>query len=92
MSQSNIIRDKDRKFAFIILSITIIALIIDTSIVKVYRLITPPLSLEWDITTFIVIVIVYSVVQYILLRQVKTQVKSSRLFSLNLIHKIVFLV
>jgi hypothetical protein len=91
MSQANVTTSKNHTFVFIVLAIVIVALIIDTSIVKVYRLITPPLSLQWDITAFIAIAIVYAVAQYLLLRQVKSQAKISRPFALNLIHKIVFL-
>jgi hypothetical protein len=48
--------------------------------------------LEWDIAAFTTIATIYAVVQYVLLRQVKSQAKASKLFALNLIHKIVFLI
>jgi len=67
------------KFVFIVLSVIIIAVIVDTSIVKVYFLITPPLSVERDIIAFTVITIVYVVAEYFLLRQVKTRAKNGRL-------------
>jgi hypothetical protein len=92
MIRDNIITSKERKFVFIVLSIIIVVLIVDTSIVKVYRFITPPLSTEWDIVTFTAITIVYTVVQYLLLRLVKTQARTSRLFALDLLHKVVFLI
>ena len=83
---------KGGKFVFIVLSVIIITVIVDTSIIKVYFLITPPLSLERDIIAFTVITIVYVVAQYFLLRRVKTRGKAGRLFALNLIHRIVFLI
>jgi hypothetical protein len=92
MIRANIITSKERKFVFIVLSIIIVVLIVDTSIVKVYRFITPPLSTEWDIAAFTALTIVYAVVQYLLLRLVKTQARTSRLIALNLIHKVVFLI
>jgi hypothetical protein len=92
MSQTNVISRKDRTFLFVLLSIVIVALIVDTSIVRVYRLITPPLLLEWDIVAFTTIATIYAVVQYLLLRQVKTKAKASKLIALNLMHKIVFLI
>ena len=92
MSQADTISRSNRTFVFVILSIVIVALIVDTSIVKVYRFITPPLSLEWDIAAFIAIAIIYIVVQFLLLKQVETRVKTGKLFALNLIHKIIFLI
>ena len=92
MSQADTISRSNRTFVFVIPSIVIVALIVDTSIVKVYRFITPPLSLEWDIAAFIAIAIIYIVVQFLLLKQVETRVKTGKLFALNLIHKIIFLI
>lgn len=92
MSQAKMTRNRDSTSVFVVLSIVIVALIIDTSIVKVYRFITPPLSLQWDITAFTAITIVFAVAQYFLLRQVRSQTKTSRLFALNLVHKIAFLI
>ena len=92
MSQADTISRSNRTFVFVILSIVIVALIVDTSIVKVYRFITPPLSLECDIAAFIAIAIIYIVVQFLLLKQVETRVKTGKLFALNLIHKIIFLI
>lgn len=91
MIRANIITSKEHKFVFIVLSIIIVVLIVVTSIVKVYRFNTPPLSTEWDIAAFTAITIVYAVVQYLLLRLVKTQART-RLIALDLIHKVVFLI
>jgi hypothetical protein len=62
---------KDRYILFVALGIVIVALIIDTSIVKVYRFITPPLSPESDLLTFILTAFVFGAVQYLLLRRVR---------------------
>jgi hypothetical protein len=92
MSQANMITSRNRIFVFVVLAVVVVSLIVDTSIVRVYRFITPPLSLEWDIAAFTTITIIYAVFQYLLLRQVKTQARASKLFALNLIHKIIFLI
>ena len=80
MIRTNVTSVIDTRALFVILSLTIVALIVDTSIVKIYRLITPIFS-EWDIATFIVIAIVYSIAQYILLRNAKRISESSRHFA-----------
>jgi hypothetical protein len=92
MHQHNTRTNAYGKIVFVSLCIAIGAIIIDTSIVKVYRFITTPVSLDRDIATFIVIAIVYAVVQYILLRSVRTETGNSKHFTQNLPHKIVSII
>jgi hypothetical protein len=88
MHHVSIRSSNEHKVVFVSLCIAILAIVIDTSIVKVYRFITTPLSLSNDIATFIIIAIVYVAVQYILVRSVIVQ-KESTNRSQNAIHKIV---
>jgi signal transduction histidine kinase len=92
MYQHNVRSSNDRMIVFVSLCIAITAVIVDTSIVKVYRFITTPLSPNNDIATFIIIAIVYAVVQYILIRSVRTQKESSKNFAQRSIHKIVTII
>lgn len=92
MRQDNVRSSNERKFVFVSLCIAITAIIIDTSIVKVYRFITTPLSLQSDIATFIIISIVYAVVQYILVRSLGTQKESVRKYTQKSIRKIVSII
>jgi len=86
MNQDHAGNSNDRRVVFLLLCITIVAIIIDTSIVKIYRFIAIPTSLDSDIETFIVIVIIYAIAQYILLRAVKIKTEYNKH-----LHKIVFL-
>jgi hypothetical protein len=61
LRQGNFTTSDDRRAVFVLLCIAIVAVIIDASIVKIYRFITAPLSLDWDIATFIIIAIIYAV-------------------------------
>jgi hypothetical protein len=88
----NIGLKNDRRIVFVLLSTAIGALIIDSSIVKIYRFITPSIFLEWDIAAFIVIAIVYAVAQYVLLKKVRSKTETTKQFRLDLVHKIVSLV
>lgn len=92
MPQRNTKTTNYGKIVFFSLCIAIVAVITDTSIVKVYRFITTPVSLDRDIATFIVIAIVYAVVQYILLRSVRTETGNTKHFTHNLTHKIVSII
>jgi hypothetical protein len=74
------------------LCIAILTVVIDTSIVKIYRFIMTPISLEWDIATFTVMTIVYAVVQYILLREVRTKGLRSKLVGRDAVHDIVSII
>jgi hypothetical protein len=89
LRQGNFTTSDDRRAFFVLLCIAIVAVIIDTSIVKIYRFITAPLSLDWDIATFIIIAIIYAVAQYILLKRVRTKIEKSKHFTSNPIYKIV---
>jgi hypothetical protein len=75
----------DSKITFISLCIAVVAVIIDTSIVKVYRFVTTPLSLDSDVSVFIV----FAVTQYILLRSVRINTETSKRLIRNSLHKIV---
>jgi hypothetical protein len=92
MGQANIISNNERKTVFIILALSMVVLTVDTSIVKIYRLITTPIFLEWDIATFIVITIVYAIAQYVLLKKVRNKIETTKQFHLNQVHKIVSLI
>ncbi len=67
MYQDNVRSSNDRMIVFVSLCIAFTAVIIDSSIVKVYRFITTPLSPNNDIATFIIIAIVYAIAQYTLI-------------------------
>jgi hypothetical protein len=92
MRQGNITTSNNRIAFFILLCITIVAVIIDTSIVKLYRFTDTPISVNKDIATFVVIVIVYAIAQYILLRTVKIRTEGNKRYTTNTTYKIVFLV
>jgi hypothetical protein len=92
MPIGNISLKNDRRIVFVLLSTAIGALIIDTSIVKIYRFITPSIFLEWDIAAFIVIAIVYAVAQYVLLKKVRSKTEMTKQFRLDLVHHIVSLI
>src|SRR5919205_553812 len=89
MYQDNVRSSNDLMIVFVSLCIAITAVIVDTSIVKVYRFITTPLAPNNDIATFIIIAMVYAVVQYVIIRSVRTQKESSKNFAQRSIHKIV---
>jgi hypothetical protein len=93
MCQTNTMHSNDRKIIFfIVFTIIIVAVVIDTSIVKVYRFIAIPTSLDQDIVTFIVITIVYAIAQYLLLRRVRVTAGGNKDFAYKVIHKIVYLI
>jgi hypothetical protein len=92
MGQSNISSNNERRTVFVVLAISMVVLVVDTSIVKIYRLITTPIFLEWDIAAFIVISIVYAVAQYVLLKKVRSKTETTKQFHLNIVHKIVSLI
>jgi hypothetical protein len=72
------IKITDNKIAFVSVCVAILAIILDTSIVRVYRFVTAPISSVQDITTFIIIAIVYSVEQYILLRLLRSKTQTGK--------------
>ena len=90
--KSNIISNNERRTVFVVLAISMVVLVVDTSIVKIYRLITTPIFLEWDIATFIVITIVYAIAQFVLLKKVRNKIETTKQFHLNIVHKIVSLI
>src|SRR5919112_1088705 len=96
MGYTNVIRRISNKITFIILSIIIVALIIDISLIKISRFITVSQSfLGLEIPILIVIVIVYAIGQYIVLMFVKSKIMETRTIEqlhLNLIHKLVSIV
>src|SRR5829696_6953347 len=77
---------------FIIISFIIIALIIDTSIIKISGFTTDRTSPSLNITIFTVMVVVYAVGQYLILGFVKSKINeiiSNKQLHLNVIHKVV---
>jgi hypothetical protein len=92
MGQANIISNNEGRTVFIVLAISMVVLVVDTSIVKIYRLITTPIFLEWDIATFIVITSVYAIAQFVLLKKVRNKIETTKQFHLNIVHKIVSLI
>jgi len=76
--RSETMKVTDSRVAFVCVCIAISAIIIDTSIVRVYRFITAPLSSEQDITTFIIIAIAYAVQQYILLKLLRSRTQTDK--------------
>ena len=77
---------------FIIISFIIVALIIDTSIIKISGFTTDRTSPSLNITIFTVMVVVYAVGQYLILGFVKSKINeiiSNKQLHLNVIHKVV---
>jgi hypothetical protein len=77
---------------FIIISFIIVALIIDTSIIKISGFTTDRTSPSLNITIFTVMVVVYAVGQYLILGFVKSKINeiiSNKQLHLNAIHKVV---
>lgn len=92
MRQAYIMASNDRRIFFFLVCTIIVAVVIDTSIVKIYRFIAIPFSLDQDIATFIVITIVYVIAQYLLLRRVRVTAGGKKHFAYKVVHKIVSLI
>ena len=77
------------KTIFILVSIIIVAMIVDTSIIKISYFISRLPSPVWDIIPFGMFVLLYAIGQYIILRYVKvisTETRKYRDSHLNEIH------
>jgi hypothetical protein len=97
MASTNALRRTvNDKTAFIVLFIIIVALIIDTSIIKISRFIaTSQFLLGLHIPMFILIAVIYSIGQYIVLEFVKgknKEIGTTELHYLNVTNKVVSIV
>jgi hypothetical protein len=80
------------KIIFVVMLIVIITIIIDTSIIKTYDLVSKKKSLGWMIPVFAILVSIVAVAQYFVLGFVKNKIKSvvlGKRFHLNSIRKMV---
>ena len=83
----------NKKF-LIVVSIVIVALVIDTSLIKIY-LISGQSLLSWKIVIFLIIATVYAIGQYFVLEFVKQrsrEIRTRKQLHLDTIHKIVTIV
>jgi hypothetical protein len=86
-------RLNNKKF-LIVISIVIVALIIDVSIIRIY-LISGKSILSWTIVIFLVIATVYAIGQYLVLEFVKQkskEIRTKKQLHLNTIHKVITIV
>lgn len=94
MAYFNLIHGIGNKAVFIVSVVIICALIIDTSLIKIYSFLTRPYSPDWNVAIFIVMALVYAIGQYVILEFVKTKIKqartaTSRQSNITVIHKVV---
>jgi hypothetical protein len=85
----------NNKIIFLLVSVVIVALIIDTSFIKIYPFIFSQSISSWRIVIFLAIGTIYAVGQYLILNFVKKKSKkiiSKEQYRLNAIHKIVTIV
>jgi hypothetical protein len=86
----------NNKLIFGLVCIVIAALLVDTSLSKIFDLFTGHLAVSWRVSIFIVIAVIYVVGQYLFLEFVKLKSKETRTkkkqLHLNTIHRIVTIV
>jgi hypothetical protein len=95
MIYTEFISKLSNRFVFIVVSLIIIAIIIDTSIIKISGFTRDRPSPSMDIIIFTLMVFVYAVGQYLILRFVKrkiNEIMSSKQLHLNVIHKVVSII
>ncbi len=73
------------------MSVMVVASIVDTSIVRLSAF-TGGLAPNWNLITFSVLVLIYSVGQYVILNFIKEKIEISKIKPANTIHKIVSMI
>ena len=84
----------NNKIIFLVIAVVIVALIVDTSFIKIYPFIFSQSLSSWRTVIFLVIGIIYAIGQYLVLNFVKKskEIISKEQYRLNAIHKIVTIV